>query len=115
MREKGATEDEMLGWHHRLNGHELGRTPGDGDGHGGPACCSPWGRKESDTTERLDNSNNSPPMGSLAPATGILGVGGGVEAPPSDFGCFLFWVGDPEAVFGDFPECFQPFKACADF
>ena len=74
-----------------------------------------WGRKESDTTERLDNSNNSPPMGSLAPATGILGVGGGVEAPPSDFGCFLFWVGDPEAVFGDFPECFQPFKACADF
>ena len=50
--EKGTTEDEMVGWHHRLNGHEL--TPGGGDGQGGLACCSPWGHKESDTTERLN-------------------------------------------------------------
>ena len=52
--EKGMTEDEMVGWHHRLNGHEFGWTPGAGDGQGGLACCSPWGRKESDTTERLN-------------------------------------------------------------
>ena len=40
------TEDEMAGWHHRLNGHGSGWTPGVGDGQGGLACCSPWGRKE---------------------------------------------------------------------
>ena len=44
------TEDEMAGWHHRLNEHELGQTPGDGKGQGGPACFSLWGHKESDTT-----------------------------------------------------------------
>ena len=52
--EKGMTEDEMAGWHHRLNGHEFGWTPGVGDGQGGLACCSPWGRKESDTIEQLN-------------------------------------------------------------
>ena len=52
--EKGKTEDEMVGWHHQLNGHEYEWTPGVGDGQGGLACCSPWGRKESDTTERLN-------------------------------------------------------------
>ena len=52
--EKGTTEDEMIGWHHRLSGHELEWTPGVGDGQGGLACCSPWGRKESDTTEQLN-------------------------------------------------------------
>ena len=40
----------MVGWHHQLNGHEFEQAPGDGDGQGGLACCSPWGRKESDTT-----------------------------------------------------------------
>ena len=49
--EKGKTEDEMAGWHHQLDGHEFEWTPGVGDGQGGLACCSPWGRKESDTTE----------------------------------------------------------------
>ena len=48
--EKGTTEDEMIGWHHQLNGHELGQTPGDGEGQGSLACCSPWGLKEFDTT-----------------------------------------------------------------
>ena len=52
--EKGTTEDEMAGWHHRLNGHEFEWTPGDGDGQGGLACCDSWGLKESDTTERLN-------------------------------------------------------------
>ena len=45
--EKGTTEDEMVGWHHRLNGHEFGWTPGVGDGQGGLVCCDSWGHKES--------------------------------------------------------------------
>ena len=49
--EKGTTEDEMAGCHHRLNGHGFGWTPGVSDGLRGLACCSSWGRKESDTTE----------------------------------------------------------------
>ena len=48
------TEDEMVGRHHRLSGHGFGWTPGDGDGQGGLGCCGSWGRKESDTTERLN-------------------------------------------------------------
>ena len=52
--EKGTTEDEMAGWHHRLDGHEFGWTPGDGDGQGGLECCDSWGCLESDTTERLN-------------------------------------------------------------
>ena len=52
--EKGTTEDEMAGWHHRLDAREFEWTPGVGDGLGGLACCSPWGRKESDTTELLN-------------------------------------------------------------
>ena len=52
--EKGTTEDEMAGWHHRLDGHEFEWTPGVGDGQGALACCDSWGRKESDTTERLN-------------------------------------------------------------
>ena len=52
--EKGVTEDEMAGWHHGLDGRESEWTPGDGDGHGGLVCCDSWGRKELDTTERLN-------------------------------------------------------------
>ena len=52
--ENWMTEDEMVGWHHRLDGHGFGWTPGGFDGQGGLACCSSWGRKESDTTERLN-------------------------------------------------------------
>ena len=47
--EKGTTEDEMVGWHHRLNGHEFGWTLGVGDGQGGLVCCSSWGHKQLDT------------------------------------------------------------------
>ena len=46
----------MVGWHHRLNGHGFGCTPGVGDGQGGLACCGSWGHKELDTTERLNRS-----------------------------------------------------------
>ena len=50
-------EDEMVGWHHRLNGHEFEQALGDGEGQGGLACCRSWGHKESDTTELLNNNN----------------------------------------------------------
>ena len=52
--EKGTTEDEMVGWHHWLNGHEFGWTPGVGDMQGGLACCNSGGRKEADTTQWLN-------------------------------------------------------------
>ena len=55
-REKETTEVEMVGWHHRLNGHEFEQGLGDGEGQGSLACCSPWGRKELDMTERLNNN-----------------------------------------------------------
>ena len=45
---EGATEDEMVGWNHRFNGHEFEQTPRDGEGQGSLVCCSPWGHKESD-------------------------------------------------------------------
>ena len=52
--EKGMTEDEMVGWHHRLHGHEFGWTLGVCDGQGGLVCCSSWGHKQLDTTEQLN-------------------------------------------------------------
>ena len=54
--EKGAAENEVVGWHHQCNGHEFERTPGDGKGLGSLACCSPWGHKELDMTEWVNNS-----------------------------------------------------------
>ena len=48
------TEDEKVGWHHRLDGHEFEQGPGVGDGQGRLECCSPWGHRELDTTERLN-------------------------------------------------------------
>ena len=53
-RRRGQSEDEIVGWHHRLNGHEFEKAAGVGDGQGGLACCCSWGHKESDTTERLN-------------------------------------------------------------
>ena len=56
--EKGMTEDEMVWWHHRFDGHEFKQVPGVGDGQGNLACCSPWGCKESDTTEQLNRTKS---------------------------------------------------------
>ena len=53
------TEDEMVGWQHQLDGHEFEQAPGVGGGQGSLACCSPWGHKESDMTERLNNKSLS--------------------------------------------------------
>ena len=52
--EKGATEDEIVGWHHWLSEHEFEQTPGDGEGQGRLGCCRPWGHKGLDTTEPLN-------------------------------------------------------------
>ena len=54
--ENVMTQDEMVGWHRRLNGQEFEQTPGDSEGQGSLACCSPWGCKKSNTTERLNNN-----------------------------------------------------------
>ena len=48
------TDDEIVGWHHQLNGHEFEQTQGDGEGQGSLACCSPWGHKEWDMTDQLN-------------------------------------------------------------
>ena len=53
-----TTENEMVGWHHQLNGHEFEQAPGVGDGQGSQSCCSPWGHKESDMTERGTKLND---------------------------------------------------------
>ena len=50
------TEDEMVGWHHQLDGHEFEQAPGIGEGQGSLACCSPWSTKESSTAEQLNNN-----------------------------------------------------------
>ena len=52
------TEDEMVGWHHRLSGHEFEQTLGNSEGQGSLPCCSPWGHKESDTTQSLNYNKN---------------------------------------------------------
>ena len=56
--EKGVMKDEIVGWHHWLNGHDFEQTSGDSEGQGSLVCCSPWGGKESDTTEWLNNNDN---------------------------------------------------------
>ena len=63
--EKGITEDEMAGWHHRLKGHEFESTPGVGDGQGGLACCSPWGHREPDMTKQLNWTEVTEPYKTL--------------------------------------------------
>ena len=70
--EKGMTEDKMVGWNHQLNGHEFEQSPGDGEGQGNLVCCSPWGRQELDTTERMNNnpSEQGLPGHNTEPSTG---------------------------------------------
>ena len=53
------TEDKKVGWHHQINGHEFEQAPGDGEGQGRLACCSPWGHKELDMTQRLNNEKTT--------------------------------------------------------
>ena len=60
--EKGITEGEMVGWHYWLNGREFEQAPGDSEGQGSLVCCRPWGHKESDMTEELNNNNITEPL-----------------------------------------------------
>ena len=76
----------MVGWYHQLNGHECEQTEGDNEGQGSPACCSPWGHKESDTTERLNSSYLRPPRSCLKSL--LLGVVLGAPPDPA-LPCFL--------------------------
>ena len=62
----------MVGWHHRLDGHEFEYTPGDSEGQGSLACCSPWGRRESDTTEQLSSNRE---LDSVSPHRAVLMAG----------------------------------------
>ena len=82
--EKGMIEDEMVGWHHRLDGHEFEQALGVGDGQGSLVCCSPWGCKESDTTERLNWTKVSV-IKSLNMTKGFPG-GSVVKNPPANSG-----------------------------
>ena len=69
------TEDEMVGWHHQLNGHKSEQTLRDNDGQGSLVCCSSWGRKEMDTTYRLNNNAQTTPFfRENPPASGITTV-----------------------------------------
>ena len=91
--EKGTTEDEMFGWHHRLNGHGFGWTLAVGDGQGGLVCCGSWGHKESDTTEWL---NWTELMGPDAMILGFLSQLSHSPLSPSSRGslvplCFLLF------------------------
>ena len=79
--EKGATEDKMFGWHHQLNGHKFDQAPGEGEGQGSLVCCSPLGRKESDTTEQLNWSK----FRKLEETADILTQGRVFKRPPTNF------------------------------
>ena len=63
------TEDEMVGWHHPLNGHEFEQSLGDSEGQRSLACCSPWGGKDSDMIEQQNSNNMYKPQGSFKPKT----------------------------------------------
>ena len=71
--EKGMTEDKIIGWHHHLNGHQFEQAPRDDEGQGSLAYCSPWGHKESDTTEQLNNNRKWVLTIPLAPGLGCNG------------------------------------------
>ena len=82
-----ATEDEMVGWHHRVNGHEFEQALEAGDGQGSLACCSPWGRKESDTTEGSELINPLPTSGSTPELGSFPGAGNGNLLEPTQYSC----------------------------
>ena len=70
--EKGMAKDEMVGWHHWLNGHEFERALGVGDGRGSLVCCSPWGHKELDTTEQLNWLTDWPGTWNISPSVYVF-------------------------------------------
>ena len=98
--EKEMTEDEVVGWHHWLDGHEFEWVPGVGDGQWSLACCSPWGRKESDTTERLNWTHQCSDVSESATSLTIA-----CQAPLSlGFSRKEYWSGLPCPPPGDLPD-----------
>ena len=85
--EKEMTEDKMVKWHHWLNGHEFEQALGDGEGQGSLACYSPWGHKESDPTERLNNNNSIKPAIACCPLLSLLSLKHRITDIP------WFWAG----------------------
>ena len=92
---KGPAEDGMVGWYHQLDGHEFEQAPGVGDRQGSLACCSPWGRKESDTTERLN-------------WTGIM-LNGHIKYRDKGFIIMLTYFGACPHIFRAFLHIFRAF------
>ena len=103
---EGVTEDETVGWHHWLNGHELGQTPGDSERQGSLACCSLWDHKELDVTERLNNNtglslsiwdlwSSLRHSGSLAAASGIYFPDQGLNLSPLHWELGVLATGPP--------------------
>ena len=97
--EKGTTEDEMVGWHHWLNGHEFGQALGFGDGQGSLACCSPWGHKKTDVTEQLhwtDVVQTHVVQGSSALVSGLIFTKGfclfKAFSLASNLNCYQWWT-----------------------
>ena len=79
------TEEEMVGWHRRLNAHELEQAPGNSERPGSLACCNPWGRKESDVNERLSNNDNRWSDPQKTPALTPVHLVPKVNGSPSQF------------------------------
>ena len=93
---KGMTEDKMVGWHHQFNRCESEQAPGDGEGQGSLGCCSPWGRKESDTTEQLNNNNNKDIIKTSLWSCAVKLTWNGTRSPPClEAPLHLFKAGDP--------------------
>ena len=97
--EKGMTENEMVGWHHQLNGHEFEQAPGVSDGQGSLGCCSPWGLKELDKTERLNWTEDplyyllfSPVFARLFPSNYICQIIRNLLSQFSVFIVFSLWL-----------------------
>ena len=82
-KEKRAAEDEMVGWHHRFNRHELGQTLGDSEGPGGLACCSPWGRRVGHNCVTMTTTRSPPVITTYKTGETLGGVTAPLESPPS--------------------------------
>ena len=96
--EKGMTEDKMVGWHHWLNGHKFEQAPGDGEGQGSLACCSPWGRRGSNRSEWLNTSRDPPPTsGQFRPECNAGRIGAWKTAAPNT----LWWDLSPPIPQGE--------------
>ena len=87
------TEDKMAGWHHKLNGHEFEQVLEDGEGQGSLACCSPWGHKELDKTEQLNNTSTTN-WPKFLPTNGIVWI----QSQMEDFEAHSYTPSQPQGI-----------------